>query len=324
MATRFLDWRDLPRLISMRSNVLCLYNELSLTSGGMRLLETVFSNVMPSARAVTLVCNDSGSAWFGQIFHQPGDEFAFLSFLAPANRLETEGGGDSGLLELLDNLAALAGGRGALRLLADVEEHSPVSTLLHQVGFSVYTRQRVWRNAALPPDHPPISSHAWRPVTWSDGLPIQVLVNSLVPGLVQKIEPPYGVKPCGLVCYQSGELAAYVEIHQGLKGFYAWPFVHPDAEGLSHELAAVIYHHTGATAHRPVYICISHYQSWLESALEAFGAQPGPQQVLMAKYLAARQKLVPAFSYPALERGQAKTIAFSTHGEHLYETSTHH
>lgn len=325
MSTRFFDWRDLPRLFTIRRNVLFLYNELALTSGGLRLLETIFSNVMPSGRTQTLVSTNSGSAWFGQIVHQPGDGFAFLSFLAPANRLDEEMAEDGGILELLDQLAALAGCRGALRLLADVEEHSPATILLHQVGFSVYTRQRVWRISGFRPDaNPPFSAHAWRPVTWSDSLPIMALVNNLVPGLVQKIEPPYGEKPCGLVCYQAGELAAYVEIHPGLKGIYAWPFIHPDAEGLSQELGGILYTLTGATPRRPLYICISHYQSWLESALENYGAQPGPQQVLMAKYLAARQMSVPAFGIPALDRGQAKTIAFSTRGEHFYETPSHH
>ncbi len=325
MTTRYFDWRDLLRLYTIRGNMVFLYNELALTSGGLRLLEAIFSNVMPSGRAQTLVCTNSGSPWFGQVVHQPGDEYAFLSFLAPANRLEETLAKGDGILELLDELVSLAGCRGALRLLADVEEHSPAALLLHQVGFSVYTRQRVWRMAGSRAEGgPPLSAHAWRPVTWSDSLPIMALVNNLVPGLVQKIEPPYGEKPCGLVCYQAGELAAYVEIHQGLKGIYAWPFIHPDAEGLSQELGGIIYTHTGATAHRPLFICISHYQSWLENALEAHDAQPGPQQVLMAKYLAARQVPAPAFAIHSLERGQAKTIAFSTRGEQFYETPSHH
>lgn len=325
MATRFFDWRDLPRFYTTRSNLLYLFNELSHTTGGIRLLETIFSNIVPSARSLTLVNSDSGRPWFGQIVHQPGDEYAYLSFLAPANRLVEGTAGEGALLELVDDLAALTGARGALRLLADVEEHSPVTSLLHQAGFSVYTRQRVWRIANDPPHgHQPFSGHAWRRVTWSDSLPIQALVNSLVPGLVQKIEPPYGEKPCGIVCYQEGEIAAYVEMHEGLKGIYAWPFVHPDAEVLSHELGAIIYQLAGATPQRPAYVCISHYQSWLENALEDMDALPGNQQVLMAKYLAARQKMAPAFAIPTLERGQAKTIAFSTRGEQYYETPSHH
>jgi hypothetical protein len=73
---------------------------------------------------------------------------------------------------------------------------------------------------------------------------------------------------------------------------------------------------------RPMYICVTHYQSWIESAIEELGGQPGPRNVLMAKHLTVRQKEMRAVSLPVLEQGRPETSALSSAGESLniYDT----
>jgi hypothetical protein len=51
---------------------------------------------------------------------------------------------------------------------------------------------------------------------------------------------------------------------------------------------------------RPLYICVRSYQSWLESAVEAIGAQPGPQQAVMVRHLTVANRVKQTYPLPAI------------------------
>jgi len=312
MPIRFFDWRDLADLNSIRHDSLFLFNELLLTAGTLRALETFVSSILPLSRTYTLVSTaQPAGTLFGQIVQRSGDDYAYVALFAPASRMLDEEN-RTGFLGLLDSLATLAGERGALRLLADVEEHSTAFEILHCSGFSVLTHQRVWNIPAQDtPQKQPSISQNWRQASQQDWIAIQALYNNLVPALVQKVGAAFCKKPRGGVYYQTGEIIAYIEIHYGIHGICAYPFIHPDAEEPTAELSAVLGVLPGLPARlsRPVYACVSHYQSWLESALEEQGAQPGARQVLMAKHLTVRQKVVAALAVPGMKEGRANTIA---------------
>jgi hypothetical protein len=60
---------------------------------------------------------------------------------------------------------------------------------------------------------------------------------------------------------------------------------------------------------RPLYICIRSYQSWLESAVEALGAQPGPRQAVMVRHLTLTQRVKQAYPVSAIKNSHAEPTA---------------
>jgi hypothetical protein len=238
----------------------------------------------------------------GQFIHLPGNAISHLTFLAPDHAL------DAGLVcGLLEYMIVLSGERGAMRLLADADEHSHVFETLRQCGFAIYNRQRIWR--FMPQNNRIRSSgHAWRVATDQDVIPVRNLYNNLVPGLVQQIEPFSLQRPRGMVYYQNGELLAYLELKLGHRGVWVQPFIHPDAEDAPSHLLDFIGKVSGRQK-RPIYVCIRSYQSWLEPAIEDMGAQAGQRQAVMVRQLIMPQKVTRPFAIPALEGGQTEVSA---------------
>jgi hypothetical protein len=303
--TRPFDWRDLPRLHSYRNDTLYFNRAMFLTRGPLQTLGAVLAAVVPSVGIFTAVSdgqNQSDGVILGQIIHHSGETFAYVSFLAPASNLTPEL-----LSPLMEYLAGQIVGRGALRILAEVDERSPVVDAFRYCGFVVYTRQRIWLLAESEPKQD--AMQAWRTARSQDLFAIRLLYANLVPGLVQQIEPITLDEPHGLVYFKDGELMAYVEIKYGLRGIWARPYVHPDVEEATQGLVTLLMNLPSRHA-RPVYVCVSAYQSWMDSLLEDLNAQKSPRQVLMVKHLTVKKKLERALSVPGLE-AHPETFAFS-------------
>jgi hypothetical protein len=246
--------------------------------------------------------DDSGAEQaIGQFIHPQGSQFAHLTFLTPQTALESPAA-----TGLLDYMATVSGERGALRMLADVDEHTPAFDALRMCGFAVFNRQRIWQLTG----HPPLEAQheSWRAAASQDGLAIRSLYNDLVPALVQQAEPFGTQRPRGVVYYRDGELLAFVELRYGQRGIWVQPFVHPDAEDISGQFISLM-HKIPNRRSRPLYICVRSYQSWLEPLIEEMGAEAGPRQAVMVKHLAAAQKALRAFALPALEGGQPEITA---------------
>jgi hypothetical protein len=304
MSIRPFDWRDLAALHRYRKRSVFLHSALVLTRGPLMISGALLSSLAPATGIFTIVSTKNGETQqtlIGQMIHLPGAPFAQLTFLAPEAGLDS-----TGLLALLDVMAAQAGERGALRLVADVDERSQVFETLRQASFAIYTRQRIWRIK-----EPPVAmdgNSGWRHATERDTLAVRSLYNNLVPGLVQQVEPFPPERLNGLVYQDGDDLLAYVELKYGPRGIWAQPFVHPDAESVAVrllDLLSVLPYRRS----RPVYLCIRSYQAWLELALEELGAECSPRQAVMVKHLAIPQKAARAFTLPALEGGHAEVSA---------------
>jgi hypothetical protein len=115
--------------------------------------------------------------------------------------------------------------------------------------------------------------------------------------------------PHGLVRYREGELQAYVELRYGMRGIWVRPYIHPDFEAAGEEIVDLLMNLPSRRG-RPVYVCVSAYQSWLENILDELKAEPSPQQVLMVKYLAVKKKLENEVLVPGLE-AHPETFAFT-------------
>ncbi len=310
MTTRPFDWRDLPVLLRYRDNHTYLNSALLLTQGSRSIFGAFLSSISPAIGIITSICtegNNSGPPVIGQAIHLAGSPAGQLTFMAPTEALDS-----SAVPAVLDHLATQVGERGAFRLLADVDERSLAFEALRRSSFAIYARQRVWQIKSL--SRRPQKDLPWRVAHERDAIAVRSLYNDVVPGLVQQVEPFSGEHLHGLVYRQGDEILAFVELRHGVRGIWAQPFVHPDAEEVTDHFIDLIqnlpYRHS-----RPVYLCIRSYQSWLEAAIEELGAEPGPRQAVMVKHLALSQKAARSFALPALESGHPEVSAPVVHVE---------
>jgi len=304
MIVRPFDWRDLPSLHRFRHYSVFLDSALVLTRGPMLVPGALLSYLAPGVGVFTCVLNgdESGeSALIGQFIHSLGSQFAHLTFMTPDSALES-----SAVLDLLEHMGIMAGERGSMRLIADVDERTQAFEALRRGGFAIYSRQRIWQLGL--PLSKVTRSNAWRVTRNRDTIAIRSLYNNLVPGLVQQVEPYAMQHPKGMVYYQDGELLAFVEFRYGHRGIWVQPFVHPDAEVVAEHLIDLLQKIPNRFS-RPVYICVRSYQSWLESTIEDLGAEAGPRQAVMVKHLAVAQKAARSFALPALDGGQPEVTA---------------
>jgi hypothetical protein len=305
MNIRPFGWRDLALLRSYLKRGLFLDSTRVLIHGTSSIPMGAFISFLgPSTRMFTYRCDNtsqSGISIIGQLTYAMGASYARLSFLAPEDAME-----QPGLSELSDYMAAQMGRQGAFHILADVDESSQVFQLLHRAGFAIYARQRIWRLEGQPVgEEDPVS---WGACRSRDVIGVRSLYCNVVPGLVQQVEPLPKKNIKGVVHYQDGELLAFVELKYGRNGVWVQPFVHPDVEGFDRQLVHLL-HDLPARGSRPLYICVRSYQSWLESAIESMGAQPGPQQAVMVRHMAATRRVSQSNPLPAINGTRAETTA---------------
>jgi hypothetical protein len=291
MNIRPFEWRDFPLLHSYRSQGIFLDSTRSLIHGPAMIPLGAFLTFLGLATKIyTYRCDNSSPSdppLIGQVTYVMGTSNARLSFLAPESASEI-----SELSTLLDYMANQVGRQGAFHILADVDESSPMYHLLRRVGFAIYARQRIWRLAGDALGEGDLSP--WIACKSSDVIGIRSLYNNVVPGLVQQVEPLPKKNLKGYVHYQDGNLGAYFELKYGRYGIWAQPYVHPDAENFTHQLVQFMNTLPGRR-NRPLFICVRSYQSWLESAIEAIGAQPGPQQAVMVRHLTVANRVKQAY-----------------------------
>ncbi len=282
MAVRVFDWRDLPALFRYRDQGLFLDKALVLTRSTMLVpVGALLSYFAPATGIYTYLCADDCGPQrplIGQVMHNSGTSVARISFLAPKDGLESKG-----LPQLLEYMFTQVGERGAMHLLAEVDEQTSAFEILRQNSFAIYARQRIWQLVGDP-------IGTGKPTSWRDGtdrdiIPVRSLYNNLVPGLVQQVEQPTTNHLNGMVYQEGDDVLAYIEIKYGTRGIWMQPFVHPDAKDISNRLLNLFQNFPNRRS-RPIYICVRSYQSWLETPIENLGAEASPLQSVMVKHLA--------------------------------------
>ncbi len=311
MNIRPFGLRDLSLLPRYRSRGLFLDSTRVLIHSSMMVpMGALFTFIGPSLRIYTYIYEnnqDTNQRIISQVTYSLGSSYARLSFMAPQDALD-----QPGLTALTEFIVAELGQLGVYHLLADVDESNPVFQMLHRAGFAIYARQRVWRL-----DGEPLGETAdapWKASRPRDIIGVRSLYCNVVPGLVQQVEPLPKKDIKGVVYYQNGELLAFVELKYGTKGIWVQPFVHPDTQGFDQHLVHLL-HDLPGRRERPLYICVRSYQSWLESAVEAMGAQPGPQQAVMVRHLAISRRVKETLSIPALNGKRIEPTAPVVHIE---------
>lgn len=295
---RTFDWRDLPLLHRLRDQGICLDSQLAFTRGPkpwLYLLKDVF---VPWVNVVTLVSRQAGSedqAVLGQFIHRDEMPHAQMSYIGPASAIN-----EPSSQRLLDALSKSAGERGVRNLVAAVDEDSPAFESLRRAGFHIYTRQTIWclegeRRADIPR-----MDRRWRMENGGDDAAIFSLYLSLVPGLVQQVEPPPGKSGHGLVHWREGELLGYLNVDYGPIGIWVQPYIHPAIEDLDELLAGYMAQMTDRRG-RPLFFVERSYQSWISASLECNDFRRHSHQAVMVKRLAVGLKRRVFNQLPALE-----------------------
>jgi hypothetical protein len=271
---RSFDFLDLPFLSRYRQDLLPLDSARLLTRGNPLGAAALLAHLDPRRHTYTGVASTDGATRIGQIILDENETCARLTFLAPAEHL------DSLTSSLLDHLSGQAGVWGAFYLLAEVEEEHPAFRFLRQAGFVMHASQRVWKLNAPPGE---AGGKTWQEAQESDWLAVQSLHAQIVPALLQPVEN-LRRQAGGWVCRLDGSLQAYVTVRRGRRGIWLKPLAPPES-GCGPERLTELVRILRGQSSLPVYVCVRSYQAWLESLLADLGAEPGPSQALMVRRL---------------------------------------
>jgi len=264
----------------------------------------LFASIHSLDRVFTGVGDPGGDSqsWVGQIHKSPKLSSVHIHFL-----LKPEKGGSGELITLLESLIVEAGGWGAKQIVAEIRPDSDTFFQFRKVGFSVLAKHRVYKYD-LPLAYHPKLRKKWRIWNSEDIHKMRGLYFTIVPPLIQPIEPLTRREMLGLVYYDdSGDLQAYADLVYGPVGVWVLPLIHPQTtEKIADLLARLILDLPDLTG-RSVYVTARSYQPWIESALENLSGQVSPEQALMVRYLALRQRANVELNYAVLENGKPET-----------------
>ncbi|MCW5875305.1 MAG: hypothetical protein KIS85_00355 [Anaerolineales bacterium] len=269
--TKYPEFRQATRrAVFLNSQVLLTRGTRSISLGAL------FSPLSPLTGIYTYTCEKTAKSeqLFAQVLHPEDSGAAYCLFLAPAKAVNAWA-----VSELFDGMIAHLGNQGVHHLVAEADENHQVVSLLRKNGFSIYTRQRVWRLTSSPARK---GKSAWRPMGERDQLAANLLHKAVVPGQVLQMELQPALPRDGFVYHRQGELVAFAEVEEGSRGIWVQPFVHPDAEPFDQPLAELL-SRLGPKRGKPVYVVLRAYQDWLQGPLREMGARPGPRQVVMVR-----------------------------------------
>ncbi len=237
----------------------------------------------------------------GQVSHQLGSQSAQLIYL-----LAGEDDDLSNVTELLEEMTRASATWGAFSLMCELDTLSPFLEAFRRIDFNVWAKQRFWQldPARITSEK---SEHCWRVWNSCDINAMRALHQSLVPKIFHNLEPLTRRAMLGLVYTDAhGDLKGYVDLVYGPKGIWALPIIHPgtadDPQVISDMLACL-----PSPGKRPVSICVRSYQPWLDDLMQQLDATCSPEQVLMVKYMALRQKVSNALELPDLKNSRADT-----------------
>ena len=212
---------------------------------------------------------------------------------------------------LLAHCCKAAAGHGLQRIYASIQDHGPEPACLKEVGFSLYTRETIYRLATVPPASG--LAPGFRPQLPQDSWALQRLYTRSTPRLVQSAEGAMtgevGSPPLswwepdrwqGIVWEPAGEVRGAVQVHIGRAGH--WLRIWGTNLLAARELRALIDQglRSIATARsrrvrKPlaVYVTVRDYEIGLSGALTGLGFAPYVDRARSVKHttLAVREPL---------------------------------
>jgi hypothetical protein len=242
--------------------------------------------------------DDKSPKSIGQIYQTQELDSAHLHYLLPPS-----GKRDKDLVPLLEGLIVQAGRWGAKQVTADLPVDSDLFVYFRETGFSVLAKQRVFKCELAWQAREDLLNR-WRHWNNEDLKAIRSLHTTLVPPVIQPVEPITRGKAVGMVYYdQCAELKAYADLVYGPVGVWVLPFLHPQNNEHPYDILAELLKALSDLNGRPVHLVARSYQPWIESALLESPAIPGQEQSLLVRNLAIRQRVTSEFSFAKRENG---------------------
>lgn len=243
--------------------------------------------------------DDGSDRLVGQVHHSSKMASAHLNYL-----LITPDADQEAVPILLEGLVREAGVWGVKQIVADLAVDSELYSQFRKAGFSALAKQKVFMSV----DRTDVQTSlhgSWRIWTSEDIPAMRRLYQTLIPPLIQSVEPLTRREKLGLVYYDpSGSLQAYADLVYGPKGAWVSPIVNPQIEEDLSELLAQMILDLPERYRRPVYITVRAYQPWVENALENLDLQAGSEQVFLVCYLSHRVKANTEFVFTPVENGK--------------------
>ena len=272
----------------------------------------ILSSLRPAENSFTGIVGDrqNNQALAGKILQFPQVANAYLNYVLIPKPSETRS-----LPVLLEGLIIEAGSWGAKQVIAEIDLSSDLLPTFSETGFSVWAQQKIVR---FEPSASPTqtSNQPWRIWNSRDIVAMRKLYHLSVPPLIQPLEPLTLRQALGMVCFnKAGDLQAYADLVYGPFGIWVLPLVHPRADVDLRILIQTLVNSLPQKAARPVYLAIRSYQSRLENTLEDLQPTPhiSPQQALLVKHLAIRQRAVIGFESKPLKNGSTETSVSIAH-----------
>jgi hypothetical protein len=229
---------------------------------------------------------------------------------------------------LLEKLCFEAGEQGIQRIFARPPEDGPEVEAFQQVGFSIYTREDIFRLVQMPSDLSHPERRTVRPQQPADSWGLQGLYAAVAPRLVQQAESFTAreweatrgtwlrrAKREGYMMEDKGEVIGYLRIRKGQTGHWLTMLLHPQAYERADELVVQSLSLLAEYPPRPIYCCLPRYQGGLRTPLEVKGFQLFASQCAMVKHTTVRVREPALKLVPALEkRAEAATPMMKTQG----------
>lgn len=258
--------------------------------------------INPAYDVLTAVCepDESGKRLISQIRFQIGSQSAKLGFLI----LDEDDEG--AITALLEEMIKTAGTWGALNVTCELESDALFYEAFRHADFNVWAKQKFWRFKRVPREYM-AGKFQWRVWHSDDARAMRGLYNAVIPKLFHNLEPLSLRAMLGMVYYNAeGVLQAYADMVYGPRGIWILPIIHPTTADKPEVLLGLL---SGLPfpGKRPIYMCVRSYQPWLEGVLGRMDAEVSPEQVLMVKHLAIKQKVSNKLEVRSLESGHADT-----------------
>ncbi len=330
MITPF-DVRHILLISRLQNQGLLLNLEEELTQTYRPLLAALVGSLSLQRMGVlTYVCYEVEEgrqiAGFAQVRTRKDSSEADVIYLTPS--LSTEGDAKTLWCRLLERLCLRIGEQGIHRIFAHLPEDEPGAEAFQQVGFSIYTREDVFRLARIPTELLHTTRRTVRPQQAADSWGLQGLYATVAPRLVQQAENltarKWDATPSpwlrqtrreGYVLEDKGEIMGYLRIRQGQTGHWLEMLLHPQAYERAGELVAQSLSLLAEYPPLPIYCCLRRYQGGLRVPLETKGFQHFASQCVMIKYTAVRIQEPALKLVPTLEkRAEAATSMMKTQG----------
>ncbi len=229
---------------------------------------------------------------------------------------------------LLAHCVPAAASHGLQRVFASIPAGSPEEACLKEAGFSLYTRETIYRLAVAPRTREGATGRVqgaaigFRPQAPSDSWALQRLYTQSTPKLVQQAEgaltgevgsPPLSWwepdRWIGVVWEPAGEVRGAVQVHMGRAGHWlrVWGLgvmAQREQRNLIAEGLRLIAEHSRGSRPAPVYVTVRDYETGLGGILTGFGFAPYAYRARFVRHVVATARKTAPVAFPAVEVGQ--------------------